>query len=553
MTFNFSRRWLPGLIVSPFLAAGSPALPAQAERPSTNYVLTVQAEQSGAIYKQGEKAVFKIKLLLDRQPVPAAEVRWNISKDGVAPVQSGTLKLTNGAGSVSGQLDEPGFLLCRVSFQTPTRSTVNALGGAGFDPLQIKPSLPVPADFEAFWSAQKKALAAVPVNPRLTPVKSPQPGLDCFDVQADSVGAPVSGYFARPSDAQPKSLPIILTVHGAGVRSSSLGTAAGWAKDGFLALDLNAHGIPNGNPETFYTDLANGELRDYRFRGRESRETVYFRGMFLRLVRALDFLTAQPEWDGRTVVVHGSSQGGAQSIVAAGLDPRVTFFAAGVPAMCDHSGAVVGRVSGWPKLVPNDPEGKPDAKVLQAARYYDAMNFAARTKAAGILTVGFIDTTCPPTSVYAAYNALPGAKEIFNDPPSPHAVRPPANQAMRNAILKHVEARKVARGEAPPASDRIKLRVFYAGQPGSERQKDFVEFLKKHFTTVSEGDLTNFRDGDPTAHQVFILDYDELRVVSNRIQMPPIRLDKSFSRPTITVGATGAMVCDRLRLKTGYL
>ncbi len=172
---------------------------------------------------------------------------------------------------------------------------------------------------------------------------------------------------------------------------------------------------------------------------------MYFRGMFLRLVRAIDFLAAQPEWDGRTLIVHGSSQGGAQSIVAAGLDPRVTFFAAGVPAMCDHTGVVVGRVNGWPKLVPNGSDGKPDAKVLQAARYYDAMNFATRAKAAGIMTVGFIDTTCPPTSVYAAYNAVHTSKEIFNDPPSTHAVSPQAGQAMRRAILKHVEQMKQAK------------------------------------------------------------------------------------------------------------
>ena len=73
--------------------------------------------------------------------------------------------------------------------------------------------------------------------------------------------------------------------------------------------------------------------------------------MSLRLVRALDFLTAQPEWDGRTVVVHGSSQGGYQSLVAAGLDPRVTFFAAGIPGGCDHTGFKAGRVNGCPKLI----------------------------------------------------------------------------------------------------------------------------------------------------------------------------------------------------------
>ncbi len=40
--------------------------------------------------------------------------------------------------------------------------------------------------------------------------------------------------------------------------------------------------------------------------------------MFLRMERAIDFLASQPEWDGRILIVTGSSQGGGQAIVAAG-------------------------------------------------------------------------------------------------------------------------------------------------------------------------------------------------------------------------------------------
>ena len=414
---------------------------APAAQPSTDYVLTVSASRADAIYRQGETVDFTIRLLHGGHAVDDAEVQCTVSKDGVPPATNSKVKLAGGTATVTGKLDEPGFLQCRAVFHGTNKITRTAVGGAAIDPLQIKPSLPVPADFDAFWAGQKEKLAAAPVNARLTPVKSVSTNVECFDLQADSVGAPVSGYYAKPLGAKAKSLPIILLVHGAGVRSASLGSAATWAARGFLALDINAHGLPNGRPDSYYGNLAATDLKDYRNRGRESRETVYFLGMFLRLVRAIDVLTAQPEWDGRTVVVHGSSQGGAQSIVAAGLDARVTFFAAGVPAMCDHTGVAVGRVNGWPKFLANPPE-PPDPKVVEAVRYYDAMNFATRTKAAGILTVGFIDTTCPPTSVYAAYNALPGRKQIFNDPPSTHAVSARAGEAMRRAILAHVEDQK---------------------------------------------------------------------------------------------------------------
>ena len=185
-----------------------------------------------------------------------------------------------------------------------------------------------------------------------------------------------------------------------------------------------------------YKQLAAGKLRGYSHSGKTDRDTVYFKGMFLRIVRALDFLTSQPEWDGRTVAVVGHSQGGAQALVAGGLDPRVTFIGTGVPAMCDHTGATINRINGWPKIVPV-VDGKPDSKIQDAVRYYDAVNFASRCKAEAIMSVGFIDGTCPPTTCYAAYNQLKGKKQIVNVPTMGHAAPAPVKDAFLKAVMKH--------------------------------------------------------------------------------------------------------------------
>lgn len=405
-------------------------------------VLTASVDRTDALYHRGETVTFTVKLEIDGKPADG-EIAWTLSQDGVEPKRNGKAVLAGGQATVTGTLDAPGFLQCRATWQAG-ETKLTALAGAGVDPLLIKPSSPVPEDFIAFWAAKKKLLAAVPVNARLTPVKSPREGVETFDVQADSVGTGVSAYFGRPAGAKPRSLPIILTVHGAGVVSSNLGTAAGWAREGALAMDMNAHGLPNGNEKAYYEALAAGELKDYRRAGRESRETVYFLGMFLRLVRAIDFLTAQPEWDGRTVVVFGASQGGAQAIAAAGLDARVTYFVAGVPAMCDHTGALAGRIAGWPKYIPTGETPTPE--VVAAVRYYDSVNFASVAKAPGYFTTGFIDTTCPPTTVYAAYNALKADKGIFNDIGFGHPYSPAASKAMRDAALRHFAAMRTAGG-----------------------------------------------------------------------------------------------------------
>jgi len=408
--------------------------------PDSPIKIAARAERADAIYHQGEKVVFNLAVTDSGKPA-AGLVEWSILKDGLATDQKGVSELVDGKAVATGSLNEPGFIQVRAVYRANAKAKaapIFGLGGAAIDPTEIKRSLPVPDDFDAFWDGMKKKLAAVPVEPKLVSVKSPIKDIESFDVTAPALGLQISGYMSKPVGAKPKSLPIILTVHGAGVSDSSLGGSASWASKGFLAMDMNAHGLPNGRPKQFYADLYAGPMNPYRYEFRNDREKAYFTGMMLRLIRGIDVLTSQPEWDGKHVVVSGASQGGYQAIAAAGLDARVTFFAAGVPAGCDHSGMLVNRIAGWPKIVPM-VDGKPDNSVVEAFRYLDCMNFATRTKAAGAyFTVGFIDTTCPPTSIYATYNQLNIPKEIYNDIPSGHSHSPAARDGMTKAVLKHV-------------------------------------------------------------------------------------------------------------------
>ncbi len=415
------------------------ALGLNAQIPTPVLKLKVSTDHADALYKTGETATFVIEATENDRPLADGKVTCAFSKDGVQRQPSQTIHVKGGKATIIGKLGEPGFLQLRVS-----NGKAAAIAAAGYDPQLLKPSMPVPEDFDAFWTTQKAELAKVPAKTTLTPVTSPTKTVDAFDVQVACIGRPVSGYFGRLKNAKPKSLPAILHVHGAGVRSSNLGSVS-WAANegGMLSLDINAHGLPNGKEKSFYDALAAGELKDYRTFGNKYREQMYFKGMFLRLIRAIDFLTAQPEWDGRTLIVYGSSQGGFQAFAAAGLDERVTFFCAGVPAGCDHTASQADRVAGWPKLVPYDTEGKPNAAALQAARYFDCVNFATRAKCAGAaVTVGFIDTTCPPTSVYAAYNALTIPKSIHTDVLAGHTNTPAASKFMQEAAFKHVRAMK---------------------------------------------------------------------------------------------------------------
>ena len=133
--------------------------------------------------------------------------------------------------------------------------------------------------------------------------------------------------------------------------------------------------------------------------------------MYLSCYRAADYLTGRDDWDGKTLVVMGTSQGGLQAIMTGGFHPKVTALLANVPAGCDLTGPAVGRQSGWPMWW-WQTQGKDEAKVREAARYYDVVNFAKKVKVPALISVGLLDTTCPPPGVVAAYNQARGPKEL---------------------------------------------------------------------------------------------------------------------------------------------
>jgi len=418
-------------------------LTAAAPSSAGGYTLKVSTDRADATYRRGETVTFAVALTCDAtgERVSGPEAKWSITKDGKPLDRAGTAVLAPSDLNLTASLDEPGFLHCMVEC-TPAAGApkLTARAGAAIEPRAIQPSLPAPADFDAFWAEQRRLLAATPAHLRLVPVPSPTGEVECFEVRAATgFGRGLSGYLARPKGAKAKSLAAIVLCHGAGVTTSRLATAVAWARDGLLALDFNAHGLPNAQPRDFYATLQSGELKDYYLQGRESRETMYLRGIIFRLLRAIDTVTAQAEWDGRRVVALGRSQGGGQALVAGGLDPRVTYVSAEIPTFCDHTGILVGRINGWPRIIPNDTTS-PDPKVVEAVRYYDAVNFASRLSAPVFVTLGFIDHICPPTGIYAMYNQLRGRKQLWEHLDTGHVSRRDYDARVREEVLAYVQA-----------------------------------------------------------------------------------------------------------------
>jgi cephalosporin-C deacetylase-like acetyl esterase len=79
--------------------------------------------------------------------------------------------------------------------------------------------------------------------------------------------------------------------------------------------------------------------------------------------------------------------------------------------MSDMAGYTANRACGWPHMF-RDAKNRTKEN-LETASYYDTVNFARRLKVPGIYSWGFNDETCPPTSMYAAYNVITAPKRLI--------------------------------------------------------------------------------------------------------------------------------------------
>ena len=378
-------------------------------------IILKQTNETG-IYKKSQK----IQVLVSLKDLKSDSVSVTIRRNYSDQVSKRTVKFT---GEPILIFDETASEPSSAIFEARTKAETASIGYI-VEPEKFKPGTPRPKDFDQFWAAEKRELRALPIEAKTVTVKESGKGYSCIDLEINCTGPkPVRGYFAKPESAKPKSLPIVINLHAAGVKGSwcrsEPGNALRYAKmgKGALCFDLNAHGMLNGQPEEYYANLENGELKDYPYQGMESRNNFYFRGMYLRLIRTLDYLTSQPEWDGKRILVIGESQGGGQALAAAGLDKRVNAVVATVPAMCDWGGKLAGQKAGWPQPYEH---GGSQKNGLSELPYFDNAHLLKGSKATILTEIGLIDNTCPSTSVYAALNQAKGKKTILAVPYRPH-------------------------------------------------------------------------------------------------------------------------------------
>ncbi len=377
----------------------------------------VSTERSDWRYQPGQPVRFRIVAVQDGHPLAGVKVSYRIGPEMLPPrlEQTATLS-TEGVIVEGGTMNEPGFLRCIATVELHGK-TYRGLATAAFQPENIQPTQQDASDFDSFWETGKAALAKLPIDAKVTPLPGYGNALaECYHVNLQNVGmgaAPSRFYGVLCEPKAPGKYPALLSVPGAGVRPyAGLAEMAG---RGVITLQVGIHGIPVTMEPAVYTSLGAGALANYNTFGLDSRDRYYYRRVYLGCVRANDFLTSHPKWDGANLAVTGGSQGGALSIVTAALDPRVKGLAAYYPALSDVTGYLQNRAGGWPHMfrTAEGPLSHRSPDKIKTTQYYDVVNFARRVKVPGLYTWGFNDETCPPTSMYAAYNVIPGKKQLL--------------------------------------------------------------------------------------------------------------------------------------------
>lgn len=119
-------------------------------------------------------------------------------------------------------------------------------------------------------------------------------------------------------------------------------------------------------------------------------------------------------------MVSGNSQGGPRPWWPRVLIPRSPFASPMSRRCAISSPRCCIAPAPWPRWVDTKDGVASDPAALAASRYFDPAFFARRSQAESLVTVGLIDTVCPPITVYAAYNNLPGRKSIIVPPLEGH-------------------------------------------------------------------------------------------------------------------------------------
>jgi cephalosporin-C deacetylase len=289
---------------------------------------------------------------------------------------------------------------------------------------------PRPDDFEAYWAAALAELAAVDPRAELRPrLDVPSPHAECFDLWFDGVGgARIYAKYVRPR--RPGPSPAVLQFHGYSDHSGDWFDKLAWVAGGFCHATMDCRGQGGRSEDNLV--VRGTTLRGHIIRGLDDPDPhrLAFRQVFLDTVQLARVLMHLPEVDAARVGCCGRSQGGGLALACAALEPRIKRVAAVFPFLCDYQRVWEMDLGGAPYeelryFFRNfDPQHRREAEIFRRLGYIDCQHLAPRIRAKTLMFTGLMDTICPPSTQFAAYNRITAPKEMRLYPDFAHETLP---------------------------------------------------------------------------------------------------------------------------------
>lgn len=382
---------------------------------SSEFKYTITADKPECIYNCNEKSTFRIVVKNKNGSTPKkGTIDAILDNFGDKKLLETKFDLAStNIFSVSGTLNEPGFLRLRLS--TADSSKTNHWS-VGFEPEKIVKGSPRPKDFDSFWKqAVEKFEKEVPADVKLELINERTTDkFNFYRISFATYGRRVYGYLSVPKDKSKGPFRVNFYVNSAGfgnwtnnMQGSDNSINACFSVYPF-EMDWRWEKL---NLKKKY-DMMNKSLKEkyhvafYAQAGiSKSREEYFFYPVILGINRAVDYLAKRDDVDLTKFYYQGTSQGGGFGFYLCGLNKHFTKAIFYVPAITDTMGYLAGRRSGWPRIIENSaPEDRESAE--KWAPYFDGANFANRITCPIRVVVGFSDITCPPACVYAAFNQI---------------------------------------------------------------------------------------------------------------------------------------------------
>jgi len=281
-----------------------------------------------------------------------------------------------------------------------------------------KPPRVEPPDFDAFWQETLTQTRQHALDARFEPVDYGLQTVETCDVTfAGYGGQPVKGWFLLPRHRS-GPIPGVVEYLGYGGGRGFPTDWLLWSSVGFAHLVMDTRGQGSswrkGDTPDAEPDGANPQYPGFMTRGILSPKTYYYRRLFMDAVRAIEAVRSHPAVDKARIAVTGGSQGGGIALAVSGLMPDVAVTMPDVPFLCHYRRATeitdhmpYREIAHYCKIHRDKEE-----TVFRTLSYFDGVNFAARARASALFSVALMDWTCPPSTVFAAYNHFAGPKQI---------------------------------------------------------------------------------------------------------------------------------------------